>query len=123
MGRLIAGLLVAALLTRARRAGAGSEDFQDGLSPVPVTAYNVNVVGSGSHGHTDGHKTPCPAAMTDLPALPRRRRSSRAEAGDARGRAGPEGERRHGGTITGQFDLTAAQARTRGEPLLRPASQ
>jgi len=49
MGRLIAGLLMAGLVGLAPAVQAqAAKTFKTRLSPVPVTAYNVNVVGSGT---------------------------------------------------------------------------
>ena len=55
MRRLIAGLLVAVLVGLAPVLQAqATKTFKTRLSPVPVAAYNVNVVGSGSVTATVG---------------------------------------------------------------------
>ena len=114
MRRLIAGLLVAGLVGLAPVVQAqAAKTFKTRLSPVPVAAYNVNTVGSGSvtatltgtkltvSGSYDGLASPATVAKVLKSPKP----GIRGEAlFDLKVSGGTSG------TITGQFDLTAAQA-------------
>jgi hypothetical protein len=113
MRRLIAGLLVAGLLGLEPGAQAqAAKTFRTRLAPVPVAAYNVNTVGSGNvtatltgtqltvSGSYDGLASPATLAKVFKSPKP----GIRGEAlFDLKVSGGTSG------TITGQFDLTAAQ--------------
>jgi len=113
MGRLIAGLLVAGLVGLAPAVQAqAAKTFKTRLSPVPVTAYNVNVVGSGTvtatltgaklqvSGSYDGLASPATQAKVFKSPKPGMRGDALFDLKVSGGTSG---------TITGQFDLTAAQ--------------
>ena len=113
MGRLIAGLLMAGLVGLAPAVQAqAAKTFKTRLSPVPVTAYNVNVVGSGSvtatltgaklqvSGSYDGLASPATQAKVFKSPKPGLRGDALFDLKVSGGTSG---------TITGQFDLTAAQ--------------
>jgi CHRD domain len=113
MGRLIAGLLMAGLVGLAPAVQAqAAKTFKTRLSPVPVTAYNVNVVGSGSvtatltgaklqvSGSYDGLASPATQAKVFKSPKPGMRGDALFDLKVSGGTSG---------TITGQFDLTAAQ--------------
>jgi hypothetical protein len=113
MKRLIAGLLVAGLVGLAPAVYAqASRTFKTRLSPVPVSAYNANVVGSGSvtatltgtkltiSGNYDGLASPATIAKVFKSTKPGIRGDALF---DLRVSGGTSG------TINGQFDLTAAQ--------------
>jgi hypothetical protein len=113
MRRLIAGLLLAGLVGLAPEVQAqASKTFRTRLSPVPVAAYNVNVVGSGSvtatltgtklliSGSYDGLASPATQAKLFKSSKPGIRGDALFDLKVSGGTSG---------TITGQFDLTAAQ--------------
>jgi len=113
MGRLIAGLLMAGLVGLAPAVQAqAAKTFKTRLSPVPVTAYNVNVVGSGTvtatltgaklqvSGSYDGLASPATQAKVFKSPKPGMRGDALFDLKVSGGTSG---------TITGQFDLTAAQ--------------
>lgn len=113
MKRLIAGLLVAGLVGLAPAVYAqASRTFKTRLSPVPVSAYNVNVVGTGSvtatltgtkltiSGNYDGLASPATIAKVYKSTKPGVRGDALFDLKVSGGTSG---------TINGQFDLTAAQ--------------
>jgi hypothetical protein len=113
MKRLIAGLLVAGLVGLAPAVYAqASRTFKTRLSPVPVSAYNANVVGSGSvtatltgtkltlSGNYDGLASPATIAKVFKSTKPGIRGDALFDLKVSGGTSG---------TINGQFDLTAAQ--------------
>ena len=113
MKRLIAGLLVAGLVGLAPAVYAqASRTFKTRLSPVPVSAYNANVVGSGSvtatltgtkltiSGNYDGLAGPATIAKVFKSTKPGIRGDALFDLKVSGGTSG---------TINGQFDLTAAQ--------------
>jgi len=113
MKRLIAGLLVAGLVGLAPAVYAqASRTFKTRLSPVPVSAYNANVVGSGSvtatltgtkltiSGTYDGLASPATIAKVFKSTKPGIRGDALFDLKVSGGTSG---------TINGQFDLTAAQ--------------
>ena len=113
MKRLIAGLLVAGLVGLAPAVYAqASRTFKTRLSPVPVSAYNANVVGSGSvtatltgtkltiSGNYDGLASPATIAKVFKSTKPGIRGDALFDLKVSGGTTG---------TINGQFDLTAAQ--------------
>jgi len=113
MKRLIAGLLVAGLVGLAPAVYAqASRTFKTRLSPVPVSAYNANVVGTGSvtatltgtkltiSGNYDGLASPATIAKVFKSTKPGIRGDALFDLKVSGGTSG---------TINGQFDLTAAQ--------------
>ena len=113
MKRLIAGLLVAGLVGLAPAVYAqASRTFKTRLSPVPVSAYNANVVGTGSvtatltgtkltiSGNYDGLASPATIAKVFKSTKPGVRGDALFDLKVSGGTSG---------TINGQFDLTAAQ--------------
>ena len=113
MKRLIAGLLLAGLVGLAPAVYAqASRTFKTRLSPVPVSAYNANVVGSGSvtatltgtkliiSGNYDGLASPATIAKVFKSTKPGIRGDALFDLKVSGGTSG---------TINGQFDLTAAQ--------------
>jgi hypothetical protein len=113
MKRLIAGLLAAGLVGLAPAVYAqASRTFKTRLSPVPVSAYNANVVGSGSvtatltgtkltiSGNYDGLASPATIAKVFKSTKPGIRGDALFDLKVSGGTSG---------TINGQFDLTAAQ--------------
>ena len=124
MGRLIAGLLMAGLVGLAPAVQAqAAKTFKTRLSPVPVTAYNVNVVGSGSvtatltgtkllvSGSYDGLASPATQAKVFKSPKPGMRGDALFDLKVSGGTSG---------TITGQFDLTAAQVQELPSQLAGP---
>jgi hypothetical protein len=113
MKHWIAGLLVAGLATLAPAVEAqGSRSFKTRLSPVPVSAYNPNIVGTGSvtaalSGTTlnvNGTYEGLASAATQAKIFKSPKPGIRGDAlFDLKVSGGTSG------TITGQFNLTAAQ--------------
>ena len=107
-GLLIAGLLGGASVLQAQAA----RTFRTRLSPVPVTAYNANIVGTGSvtatltgntlavNGTYEGLASPATQARIFKSPKPGIRGEALLDLKVSGGTAG---------TITGQFTLTAAQ--------------
>ena len=113
MRRTIAGLLVAGLVGLAPAIHAqGTRTFKTRLSPVPVAAYNANVIGTGSvtatlagtkltiAGNYEGLASPATIARVFKSSRPGVRGDALFDLKVSGGTSG---------TITGQFDLTAAQ--------------
>ena len=113
MKRWISGLLMAGLLALAPVVQAQSaRTFKTRLSPVPIAAYNVNVVGSGTvtatltgtklaiSGNYDGLASPATLAKVFKSPKPGMRGEALLDLKVSGGTSG---------TISGQFDLTAAQ--------------
>ena len=113
MRRLIAGLLVAGLAGLAPVVHAqASRTFKTRLSPVPVSAYNPNVVGNGSVTATlTGTKLTISGSYEGLASPATIARIFKSTKPGVRGDALFDLKVSGGtsGTITGQFDLTAAQ--------------
>jgi hypothetical protein len=113
MRNWIAGLLCVGLFTLAPDLHAqASRSFKTRLSPVPVAAYNPNIVGTGTvtatltgnklsvNGNYDGLATPATEAKLFKSPKPGIRGDAVLDLKVSGGTSG---------TITGQFDLTAAQ--------------
>ena len=113
MRRRLAGLLLAGLIGLAPAVQAqGARTFKTRLSPVPVAAYNVNVVGAGTVTATlTGNKLAVSGTYEGLASPATQAKIFKSPKPGVRGEAilnlkvsgGPSG------TIAGQFDLTAAQ--------------
>ncbi|MBS1819133.1 MAG: CHRD domain-containing protein [Acidobacteria bacterium] len=109
----IAGLLIAGLLlfVPALQAQA-ARTFKTRLSPVPVAAYNPNVVGTGSVTATmTGSKLVINGTYEGLASAATQARIFKSTKPGVRGDAILDLKVSGGtsGTITGQFDLTPAQ--------------
>jgi hypothetical protein len=113
MRRWIAGLLLAGLVGLAPVVQAqAAKVFKTRLSPVPVAAYNPNVVGTGTVTATlTGNKLAIAGTYEGLASPATQAKIWKSSKPGIRGEAlldlkvsgGPSG------TITGQFDLTPAQ--------------
>lgn len=110
----IAGLLVAGTLASAPALQAqAARTFRTRLSPVPVAAYNVNIVGTGSVTATlTGTKLAVNGSYEGLASPATQARIFKSPKPGIRGEALLDLKVSGGtsGTITGQFDLTPAQA-------------
>ena len=113
MNRGIAGLLIAGILVLAPAVHAqAARSFKTRLSPVPVAAYNVNVVGSGTVTATlTGNKMTISGSYENLASAATLAKIYKSPKPGIRGEALLDLKVSGGtsGTITGQFDLTAAQ--------------
>ena len=109
----IAGLLVAGTLASAPALQAqAARTFRTRLSPVPVAAYNVNIVGTGSVTATlTGTKLAVTGTYDGLASPATQARIFKSPKPGIRGEALLDLKVSGGtsGTITGQFDLTPAQ--------------
>ena len=114
MSRWIAGLLMAGLAGGAPLAQApAARTFKAHLSPVPVAAYNPNVVGTGTVTATlTGNKLAIAGTYEGLASPATQAKLFKSPKPGIRGDALLDLKVSGGtsGTITGQFDLTAAQA-------------
>jgi hypothetical protein len=113
MSRWIAGLLIAGLfgLSPVVQAQA-ARTFKTRLSPVPVAAYNVNVVGTGTVTATlTGNKLAIAGTYEGLASAATLAKIFKSTKPGVRGDALLDLKVSGGtsGTITGQFDLTPAQ--------------
>ncbi len=118
MKQLLASLLVAGLVALAPVVSAqATRTFRTRLSPVPVAAYNANVVGTGTVTATlagakltiDGKYEGLASAATTAKIFKSNKPGIRGEAIlDLKVSGGTTG------TITGQFDLTPAQVQEIG---------
>jgi hypothetical protein len=113
MRRWIAGLLMAGLVGLAPVVQAqAARTFKTRLSPVPVAAYNVNVVGTGTVTATlTGNKLSVSGTYEGLASPATQAKIFKSPKPGIRGDALLDLKVSGGtsGTITGQFDLTAAQ--------------
>ncbi len=113
MKQWIAGLLVAGLATLAPGVHAqGSRSFKTRLSPVPVSAYNPNIVGTGTVTATlTGNRLAIDGRYEGLASPATQARIFKSSKPGIRGDALLDLKVSGGasGTITGQFDLTAQQ--------------
>jgi hypothetical protein len=113
MRRWFAGLLVAGLVGVAPVAHAqAAKTFKTRLSPVPVAAYNVNVVGTGTVTATlTGNKLVISGTYDGLASPATQAKVWKSPKPGIRGEALLDLKVSGGtsGTITGQFDLTPAQ--------------
>ena len=113
MRNRIAGLLLAGLATLAPAVHAqASRSFKTRLSPVPVSAYNPNIVGNGTVTATlAGNKLTVNGTYEGLASPATQARIFKSPKPGIRGDALLDLKVSGGtnGTITGQFDLTAAQ--------------
>jgi hypothetical protein len=113
MKQLIAGLLLAGLATLGPGLQAqANRSFKTRLSPVPVSAFNPSIVGTGTVTATlAGNKLTVNGTYEGLASPATQAKIFKSPKPGIRGDAvldlkvsgGPSG------TITGQFDLTAAQ--------------
>lgn len=113
MRRQIAGLLLAGLVATAPMLQAqAARTFKTRLSPVPVAAYNVNIVGTGSVTATlTGNKLAVSGTYENLATAATQAKIFKSSKPGIRGEALLDLKVSGGttGTITGQFDLTPAQ--------------
>ncbi|MFN7983826.1 MAG: CHRD domain-containing protein [Vicinamibacterales bacterium] len=113
MRRQIAGLLLAGLVATAPMLQAqAARTFKTRLSPVPVAAYNVNIVGTGSVTATlTGNKLAISGTYENLATAATQAKIFKSSKPGIRGEALLDLKVSGGttGTITGQFDLTPAQ--------------
>jgi hypothetical protein len=113
MRRWIPGLLTAALVALAPMVHAQTaRTFKTRLSPVPVAAYNVNVVGSGTVIATlTGNKLAIAGTYEGLASPATQAKLFKSPKAGLRGDALLDLTISGGtsGTVTGQFDLTSAQ--------------
>ena len=113
MKQLLAGLLVAGLVALAPVVSAqASRTFRTKLSPVPVAAYNANVVGTGTVTATlAGAKLTIDGTYEGLASAATLAKIYKSNKPGIRGEAILDLKVSGGttGTITGQFDLTPAQ--------------
>ncbi len=113
MRRQIAGLLLAGLVAVAPVLQAqAARTFKTRLSPVPVAAYNVNIVGTGSVTATlTGNKLAISGNYENLATAATQAKIFKSSKPGIRGEALLDLKISGGtsGTITGQFDLTPAQ--------------
>jgi hypothetical protein len=113
MRRWIAGLLLAGLAGLAPAVQAqAARTFKTRLSPVPVAAYNANVVGTGTVTATlTGNKLVIAGTYEGLASPATQARIWKSAKPGIRGEALLDLKVSGGtsGTITGQFDLTPAQ--------------
>jgi len=113
MHRQIAGLLLAGLVATAPMLQAqAARTFKTRLSPVPVAAYNVNIVGTGSVTATlTGNKLAVSGTYESLATAATQAKIFKSPKPGIRGDALLDLKVSGGttGTITGQFDLTPAQ--------------
>ena len=113
MKRRIAGLFMAGLLAFAPVVQAQSAKvFKTRLSPVPVAAYNANVVGTGTVTATlSGTKMSIAGSYENLASAATLAKIYKSPKPGIRGEALLDLKVSGGtsGTISGQFDLTAAQ--------------
>jgi hypothetical protein len=109
----IAGLLLAGLATLAPTVQAqASRSFKTRLSPVPVSAYNPSIVGTGNvTASLSGNKLSVNGTYEGLASPATQARIFKSPKPGIRGDALLDLKVSGGtsGTITGQFDLTAAQ--------------
>lgn len=113
MRRWIAGLLMAGVVGLAPTAFAqATRTFKTRLSPVPVAAYNVNVVGTGTVTATlTGNALAIAGTYDGLASPATHARIFKSNKPGIRGEALLDLKVSGGtsGSITGQFDLTPAQ--------------
>jgi hypothetical protein len=113
MKQLIAGLLLAGLAATAPSLAAqASRSFKTHLSPVPVSAFNANIVGTGNVTATlAGNKMTVNGTYEGLASPATQARIFKSPKPGIRGDALLDLKVSGGtsGTISGQFDLTAAQ--------------
>jgi hypothetical protein len=113
MTRWIAGLLMAGLVGLAPVVQAqAARVFKTHLSPVPVAAYNANIVGTGTVTATlTGSKLAISGTYEGLASPATQAKIFKSPKPGMRGDALLDLKVSGGisGTITGQFDLTAAQ--------------
>ena len=113
MRRWISGLLMAGLVGLAPFAQAqAARTFRTHLSPVPVASYNPNVVGTGTVTATlTGNKLAIAGTYEGLASPATQAKLWKSAKPGIRGEALLDLKVSGGvsGTITGQFDLTAAQ--------------
>ena len=113
MRRWISGLLMAGLVGLAPFAQAqAARTFRTHLSPVPVASYNPNVVGTGTVTATlTGNKLAIAGTYEGLASPATQAKLWKSAKPGLRGEALLDLKVSGGvsGTITGQFDLTAAQ--------------
>jgi hypothetical protein len=113
MTRSIAGLLLAGLVGFAPIAQAqAAKTFKTHLSPVPVAAYNANIVGTGSVTATlSGTKLAISGTYEGLASPATQAKLFKSTRPGMRGDALLDLKVSGGtsGTVTGQFDLTPAQ--------------
>lgn len=113
MRRQIAGLLLAGLVATAPWLQAqAARTFKTRLSPVPVAAYNVNIVGTGTVTATlTGNKLAVSGTYEGLASAATQAKIFKSPKPGLRGDALLDLKVSGGttGTITGQFDLTPAQ--------------
>ena len=113
MNRWIAGLLMAGILALAPAVQAQTaRSFKTRLSPVPIAAYNVNVVGTGTVTATlTGTRLSIAGTYEGLASAATIAKIFKSPKPGMRGEALLDLKVSGGtsGTISGQFDLTAAQ--------------
>jgi len=113
MSRWIAGLLMAGLVGLSPVVHAqAARTFKTRLSPVPVAAYNVNVVGTGTVTATlSGNKLAIAGTYEGLASAATQAKIFKSVKPGIRGDALLDLKVSGGtnGTISGQFDLTPAQ--------------
>ena len=112
MTRWITGLLVAGLLATAPLSAQGARTYKTRLSPVPVAAYNPNVVGTGTVTATvTGNKLVISGTYEGLASAATQARLMKSVKPGIRGDTLFDLRVTGGtsGTITGIIDLTNAQ--------------
>ena len=113
MRRWIAGMLLAGLMGLAPAVQAqAARTFKTRLSPVPVAAYNANVVGTGNVTATlTGNKLAVAGTYEGLASPATQAKIFKSPKPGIRGDAILDLTVSGGlsGTLSGQFDLTAAQ--------------